>query len=129
MNPNTLLLRQVHSAFIKDGRVASVAFRPTPKDEKQLSVDNGDYITAEQSYNRFVANPNCSSIGVLAVSKKECDDEALSVIEDGVPYKEHCSINFAALSRKEIETKAKILRDKAVIRDWLYPHQVLLLSV
>ncbi|MCL2282773.1 MAG: hypothetical protein FWC26_05595 [Fibromonadales bacterium] len=120
MNTNTLLLRQVHSAFVKDDRVASIAFRPTPKDEKQLSVDNGDNITAEQSYNKFVSNPNCSSIGVLAVSKKECDNEALSVIEDGVPYKEHCSINFSGLTKKETETKAKILRDKAVARNWLF---------
>jgi len=120
MNPNTLLLRQVHPAFVKDYRVTSVVFRPTPKDEKQLSVDNGDYITAKQSYDRFVSNLNCSSIGVLAISKKECDDEALSVIEDGVPYKEHCSINFTGLTKKEIETKAKILRDKAIARNWLF---------
>jgi len=120
MNLNTLLLRQINSAFIKEERVTSIAFRPTPKDEKQLSVDNGDYITAEQSYNRFISNLNCSSIGVLAVSKKECDDETLLVIEDCIPYKEHCSIDFTGLSKREIETKSKILRDKAIARDWQF---------
>ena len=120
MNLNTLLLRQINPAFIKNERVTSVAFRPTPKDEKQLSVDNGDCVTAEQSYNRFVSNLNCFSIGVLAVSKKECDDEALSVIEDRAPYEEHCSIDFTGLTKKEIETKSKILRDKAIARNWQF---------
>ena len=42
MTPDTLLLRQIHPGFIQGGRVTSQAFRPTPKDEFLLSVDNGD---------------------------------------------------------------------------------------
>jgi hypothetical protein len=120
MNLNTLLLRQVNPAFIKEERVTSVAFRPTPKDEKQLSVDNGDCVTAEQSYNQFVSNLNCSSIGVLAVSKKECNDVKLPIIENGNPNPEHCSIDFTNLSRRDMEIKSKILRDKAIARDWQF---------
>jgi hypothetical protein len=37
MNLDTLLLRQINPAFIINERVASIAFCPTPKDEKQLS--------------------------------------------------------------------------------------------
>ena len=38
MNENTLLLRQIHPAFIQQNTITSQAFRPTPKDEKLLSV-------------------------------------------------------------------------------------------
>lgn len=42
MTPDTLLLHQIHPSFIQYGRVTSQAFRPTPKDEGFLSVDDGD---------------------------------------------------------------------------------------
>ncbi len=68
MTPDTLLLRQIHPSFIQDGRVTSQAFRPTPKDELLLSVDDGDRVGAEASWKRFTANPACKSAGVQAVS-------------------------------------------------------------
>lgn len=57
MTEATLLLRQIHPTFIQYGRVTSQAFRPTPKDEDQLSVDNGDMITAEEACRAFAHNP------------------------------------------------------------------------
>ncbi|OQC41352.1 MAG: hypothetical protein BWX66_00754 [Deltaproteobacteria bacterium ADurb.Bin058] len=45
MNVHTLLLRQIHPDFIQNQRVSSQAFRPTPKDERKLSVYDGDLIT------------------------------------------------------------------------------------
>ena len=42
MTPDTLLLRQIHPSFMQYGRVTSLAFRPTPKDEGFLSVGDGD---------------------------------------------------------------------------------------
>ncbi len=61
MTPDTLLLRQIHPSFVQDGRVTSQAFRPTPKDELRLSVDDGDRVGAEASWKRFTANPACKS--------------------------------------------------------------------
>ena len=80
MTPDTLLLRQIHPSFIQDGRVTSQAFRPTPKDEFLLSVDDGDRVSADASWQRFIANPACKSVGVQAVSQAECAVQALTVI-------------------------------------------------
>jgi hypothetical protein len=45
VNDSTLLLRQIHPGFFQYGRPSSQAFRPTPKDEKMLSVYDGDMIS------------------------------------------------------------------------------------
>ena len=100
MDSTTLLLRQVHPSFIQDGRITSQVFRPTPKDENLLSIDNGDMISAEASFIRFCARPDCRSVGVIAVNKEECDQQELPVREDGKPYPEHCSIDFSGYSKK-----------------------------
>ena len=119
MTPDTLLLRQIHPGFIQGGRVTSQAFRPTPKDEFLLSVDNGDRVSAEASWQRFIANSGCKSVGVQAVSLAECTEQELPVIEDGVPHPEHCSINYTAFDKKAIEKKSKLLRAQAEMRGWL----------
>lgn len=120
MMPSTALLRQIHPSFIQDGRVTSQAFRPTPKDELLLSVDNGDLISAEASWRRFAANPACRSVGVQAVSLAECAVQELKVIEDGIPHPEHCSVDFTAFDKKAVEKKAKLLRALAEARSWLF---------
>lgn len=120
MTPDTFLLRQIHPNFVQEGRVTSQAFRPTPKDEHRLSVDNGDRIQAEASWVRFTSQPACSSVGVMAVSRAECAARALTVIEDGMPHPEHCSIDFSAFEKKEIERKAKVLSRQAQVRGWLF---------
>ena len=124
MTPDTLLLRQIHPSFIQDGRVTSQAFRPTPKDEFLLSVDNGDRVTAEAAWQRFIANPACKSVGVQALSLAECTAEELPVIEDGNPHPEHCSVDFTAFDKKAIEKKSKLLRAQAETRGWLFREAV-----
>lgn len=120
MNPSTLLLRQVHPNFVQQGRVTSQAFRPTPKDEHQLSVDNGDLITAQAAWQRFVSQPLNSSAGVMAISNEECTATGLVVVEDGIPYTEHCYLDFSPFPRPEIERKAKLLSRAAHSRGWRY---------
>lgn len=120
MTPGTLLLRQVHPSFVQEGRVTSQAFRPTPKDEFQLSVDNGDRVSAESAWRRFTGTPTCASAGVQAVTRADCADQELNVIEDGHPHPEHCSVDFSAFDKKRIEMKAKLLRARAAGRGWLY---------
>ncbi len=120
MTPETLLLRQVHPSFIQDGRVTSQVFRPTPKDEQLLSVDNGDDVTPRNSWLRFTDTLGCKSIGVMAVSQSQCIEQELQIIEDGHPYPEHCSIKFSDFEKKDIEKKAKLLRAKAEERGWLF---------
>jgi len=124
MTPDTLLLRQIHPSFIQDGRVTSQAFRPTPKDEYLLSVDDGDSVSAEASWQRFITTPACKSVGVQAVSQAECATQALTVIADGEPHPEHCSVDFTAFDKKAIEKKSKLLRAQAETRGWLFREAV-----
>ena len=120
MTPETLLLRQIHPSFFQAGRVTSQAFRPTPKDGKHLSVDNGSKIQAEASWKRFTSNLECSSCGVMAVAQAECAAQSLPVIEDAIPYPEHCSIDFNVFEKRDIERKAKLLSQQARERGWLF---------
>jgi hypothetical protein len=120
MNDSTILLRQVHPSFVQDGRVTSQAFRPTPKDDKQLSVYHGDMISASGSWEHFVAQPGCNSAGVMGASHQECISQSLPVVADGVPFPEHASINFAAFEENDIKKKAKVLAREAQSRGWLH---------
>ncbi|OGS94606.1 MAG: hypothetical protein A3H31_12820 [Gallionellales bacterium RIFCSPLOWO2_02_FULL_57_47] len=120
MNEQTLLLRQIHPSFVQAGRPTSQAFRPTPKDENKLSVYDGDKITPEAAWHHFTANPDCSSAGVMAVTKGQCVDLSLGVIADGEIFPEHVSIDYSAFAKSEIEKKAKVLKGYAQARGWLY---------
>lgn len=123
MNNETLLLRQVHPSFIQAGRITSQVFRPTPKDENQLSVYDGDQINAESAWKHFTSEPACSSAGVMAVTQGQCLNLELVVIADGVPFPEHVSIDYSAFAKSEIEKKAKVLKGHAQARGWLYQAQ------
>jgi|GEM_PF-2366173 len=59
-----LLFRQVHPSFVRDGRVGSQAFRPTPKDKKMLSVAQVSKTTAQAS--RCALSAACQREGKAA---------------------------------------------------------------
>ncbi len=120
MNDNTLLLRQVHPAWVQSGRVTSQVFKPTPKDQQCLSVYNGDQITAADSWRHFTADLGCQSVGVLAVSVAECRQQNLEARPDPRPFPEHAVIDFGQHRGTQIEARAKQLRDFAVARRWQY---------
>lgn len=117
-NVERLLLRQIHPVWVVEGRVTSQAYTPFPKDNGQLSVDDGDRIDAERSYVRY--SGRFSSIGIQAVSRSECDELQLPVLDDPlVDNPEHLLIDFTSYTRADIKAKAKILRGKAELRGWL----------
>jgi hypothetical protein len=120
VHPDTLLLRQIHPSFVQLGRPTSQAFRPTPKDEHLLSVDDGSRIHPQASWERFTKVQGCRSSGVMAVTKAECSGQELPVIEDGIPFPEHCAIDFSNLTKSLVEKKAKALARYAIDRDWLF---------
>ena len=121
MNDATLLLRQIHPGFLQNDRVTSQAFRPTPKDEKKLSVYDGDLTTPGQSYRHYTEELRLLSTGVMAVSVKECRAIDLEPASDPEPFPEHAVIDFSGLpSEKSIKTKAKLLKARAMARGWLY---------
>lgn len=120
MNPDILLLRQIHPTFLQRGRVTSQAFRPTPKDRSRLSVYDGDMITPQAAFEHYTSSLGHASVGVMAVSVSECGDLDLPAIPDPKPFPEHAVIDFAAFEKKQVEKKAKLLRAKAEKRGWLY---------
>lgn len=123
MKPSTLLLRQIHQGFVQLGRVTSQAFRPTPKDENFLSVDNGDQISASDAWRRFNSTPGCTSAGVMGVLVEEAAQLKIEAVQDGEPYPEHCYLDFRPFPRSEIEKKAKLLASLARERGWLFGPQ------
>ncbi|NMA21162.1 MAG: hypothetical protein GX927_11340 [Lentisphaerae bacterium] len=120
MNDNTLLLRQVHPIFVQDGRASTQVFRPTPKDEQKLSVYDGDQITAVKAFGHYTQILKLKSCGVMAVSVAECKTLNLPVMPDPEPFPEHALIDFSDYGKNATEKKAKLLREKAVKRGWLY---------
>lgn len=120
MTRETLLLRQIHPSWVQSGRVTSQAFKPTAKDDGQLSVHDGDQLTAEESWRHYTKELGYASAGVLAVTVGECERIALTADPDPAPFPAHAVIRFGNCSRAEIERKAKQLKHAAVARDWQY---------
>ncbi len=120
MNSETLLLRQVSPNFVRQGRVTSQAFTPTPKDQQRLSAYDGDQISAEASWFHFTETLGLDSAGVLAVSVGECESRGTLAIPDPESFPEHVLIDFNELSRKGSKDAAKILRNLAEERGWQY---------
>lgn len=120
MNSVTLLLRQVNPAWVQLGRVTSQVFRPTPKDQRRLSVYDGDQITAFESWRHYTGTLGCGSVGVLGVSVGECRSLHLDAKPDPGPFPEHAVIVFGELTNTQVEKTAKQLRGFAVERGWQY---------
>lgn len=120
MTPDTLLFRQVNPSWIQAGRVTSQVFKPTPKDKKRLSVYNGDLVSAEASWLHYANELQFSSVGVLAVTVEECQQQALTVEPDPEPFPAHAVIKFDDCSSSQIVKKAKYLKQNAEARGWQY---------
>jgi len=120
MNGETLLLRQVNPSWIQQGRLTSQVFRPTPKDEKLLSVYDGDMISAENAWKHFTDRLHCASVGVRAVTLHECEIHSLVARPDPDPFPEHAVIDFSGHPENQIKSLAKQLSRLADIRGWLY---------
>ena len=121
MNPNTLLLRQIHPSWVREGRVTSQAFKPTPKDDRKLSVSNGDMVSPRDSWMNYIKR-NLASHGVLAVSVLECAKHDLEVSPDPLlEQQDHTVIDFSTLnSISQMERISKILTAYSFSRGWLF---------
>lgn len=121
MKDKTLLFRQVAPDWIKNERVSSQAFRPFPKDKGKLSVDDGDLISARESWIAYTQNSCSESVGVMAVTVEECKANCTEVIPDPTPTRpSHSLVNFDGKSRKQIKRTSERLRGFAVDRGWQY---------
>lgn len=138
MQDNTLLHRQVHPAFVQDNQLSSQVFEtqltniatgitsqvfaPTPKDNNQLSVYNGDKFTAEQAYRHYILQ--LESVGVVSVTVEETNSIQLECVENNTPFNGHSYIDFAQLSANQVKSKAKILKNLANKRNWTFKNSL-----
>lgn len=127
-DPDELLFRQVHPSFIRDGRVSSQAFRPTPKDRKMLSVARASKTTAQAAFELHTQCNKLTSAGTWAVSVSECQALNLparpdEVSEGDCPDPAHAVIEFSALSNSKIEAQGARLARHANDRERLHPPQ------
>ena len=61
MTGSTLLLRQFNPSWVQAGRVTSQAFKPTPNDNKRISVYDGDQVTDEDFWHHYTEQMSHSS--------------------------------------------------------------------
>ena len=118
MNSETLLLRQINPEWVRNEKVTSQAFSPTPKDHGYLSTYNGDMINPFNAWWHF--SRKYLSVGVMAVNVGECTQLHLTVQPDQRPFREHTVIDFTGLSKKERKDRARELAVKANERGWKY---------
>lgn len=103
---HALLHRQVHSSFVRDGRVSSMAFRPTPKDHGQLSVSDGRKVGPREAFERYIGR-GFQSCGVWSVSVTECDQAGMKAYEDPLDDDDaHALIDFSRLDSRAQQKKA-----------------------
>lgn len=116
-----LLHRQVHPSFMQKGRVSSQAFRPTPKDENQLSISRGSMTTAEEAYTE---EKELESVGVWSVTVGECQTVELKAfhqpVNEPIPDPAHGFIDFRGVGNKPKEKKTKRLAAMARARGCQY---------
>ena len=119
-----LLYRQINPGFVHDSRVTSQAFRPTPKDEGQLSVSVSSLTSPQGAYELYTAQRQLESAGVMAISQAECSELGLPVVPDPLtaPVNDpaHALVDFRQSGKSQIEKKSKKLGRKANARGWVY---------
>lgn len=121
MNNQTLLLRQVHPNFLSEGELSSQAFYPFPKDHGQLSVYDGDQISAELSYRHYTVDQGFASAGVWGVNCDEVAAVGLTSQPDPIPNSPaHAIINFGQCADKECRKLAKKLKEFAIARGCMH---------
>jgi hypothetical protein len=124
MSPETLLLRQVHPAFIPEGQLTSQAFMPFPKDQGKLSVYDGDQISAAESHKHYTERLGNQSHSVWGVTCDEAVSAGLSSAPDPLEnFPSHAVIDFTGHPEKSFRKLAKKLKALANIRGCLHSPQ------
>src|SRR3954453_6490685 len=120
LNCAPLVHRQVNPSWVQQGRVTSQVFKPTPKDNRRLSVYDGDQVSAFHAWLHYTTELGLTSVGVLAVTVAECETLDLAAEPDPAPFPAHAVIRFDACTPSQIEKKAKRLKAAGEARGWLH---------
>lgn len=122
MRPDSLLHRQVHRTWHQDGKLSSLTFQPSRGENKdhQVSVDDGDQISAEDSYRHHRYKKNYDTVGVVAVTPQECGLHGVTVTPDPEPdHDPHTLLKLdPALGKRKIRRIAQFLTGYASRRGW-----------
>lgn len=138
-----ILLRQVHPAHFPNNTLSSGAFRPTPSDKDQLSVDCGNMTTPELSFELHLKKTRENSdgtivhletVGTWGFTRDLCHTENLHVLPDPIVGDNaqpdniaHHLVDFSSISganpKKKNDTVAKRLRQQALEIGQLWPIQ------
>ena len=120
MKEDTELLRQISPAFIHNGDVTSQAFRPTEEHHFNLSLYDGELIEPKASWEHYTSTFKLESVGVMAITAAECTSVGLTAVPSPEVFAEHCHVDFSGLARRAAENKSRLLRDRAVQRNWKF---------
>jgi hypothetical protein len=120
LNSATLLHRQVNPSWVQQGRITSQVFKPTAKDDRRLSVYDGDQVTAFEAWSHYITDLSLMSVGVIAVTVAECEELDLTAESDPEPFPAHAVIRFDTCAPSQIEKKAKRLKSVGEVRGWMH---------
>lgn len=98
-----------------------LAFRPTSKDEGRLSGYDGARIDAEAAFRHYTEELGLLSAGVFGLTATECDSAGLPIEPSPTSANPlHVHLDFGGLTKCEIKSVSKKLREIAVSRGVLH---------
>ena len=122
-----VLFRQIHPSFLDNGKPSSQPFAPTAKDQEKLSVDRSSLTDAASSFALFTGAGH-QSVAVFGLTVGEFGAEGLPCISDPLDAVErepanpaHAYADYSGHSSSQQKTKAKRLKQKALLRGRLHP--------
>ena len=122
VEPDELLYRQVHPAFVDNGIPSAQAFTPTKKDGGKLSIARGRLTAAEGAYIHHTSVLELESAGSWGTTVAEVNGSELQAFgEPIIRSPAHGFIDFRDLGRGPAEKKAKLLLAHANARGRLHP--------
>ncbi|WP_299343142.1 hypothetical protein [uncultured Pseudoxanthomonas sp.] len=117
-----VLLRQVHPQWFQEKRLYSAAFRPTPKDQGELSVHSKALIEPEPCFDEYVEKyGKDKSAGVWGLSVADLNAQFIKAYRDPIDGDEpHCVADFNPHTKSQWEKLSKKLRAAADARGPLH---------
>lgn len=120
---NEIQFRQVNPSWIEEDQPSRLAFIPTRKDNRRLSLDRSASTTAKKAFEDFQAL-GLKSAGVYGLTPSEFEDAPHPVECFASPLSHnphHSHADFHGLSNGEVKKKSHELRRRAVARGKLHP--------
>ena len=124
MHKDTILLRQIFPDWFKDGVVSSQAFNPTEEHEFMLSSYSGESFDGISSFEHYTKDLQMQSTGCLGVTNEEYLNHGLVSTKDDLNFNGHVSTDFSKHGSNQRAKKAKLLRNIAFERNWVFKNNV-----